>query len=431
MSKKSGDKPLTSLQDLPPDLNVDKQATWDDREARLESADREKIDTIVLSEDIQRGGKIRVTRRGPNQQNFSYVCTVPAEQWDTERSMEIFKAEYGGGDYECKTFRSNGQMYKPFSFSIDPRFKGRLDDDQIARLAAETKGSNEATSRQMMELMMQRPRDDGGLKASDMIKMMEMQSSKGDQMMIMMVTMMTEAQKSNATLLASVLGRPAPTSSESILLPLVLKMLETKQERTPMNELMEAMVTMKQLQEGKDPEDKEPEDMMTKIANLLGKAAPFVGAITGGNRPQLPTVMAQPESQPQPATEPRPVQPELPPLGPVGMQLPFMARQGLVFIIGKAEKNADPALYADMIIDNFSADQLPQLKKILTAPDWCFQLWGDESRVAHVRPWLEELRQLIISYDANSPASDAGGPDSGGIRTEQPSTGPGADTSVP
>lgn len=374
-----------------PDLSDQVLAEQEAKDIAIENVDREKIDEIILSNDLQKGGKIRLERKGPIDQNYQYICTLPAEQWDTEKSLEWLKKLYGGGDYQARTFRANGQMYKPFSFSIDYRIKGKLDDDEIRRISGDNAKGSDSMAAKMLD-MIQRPSADG-FTGSSMVKMMELTGQRGSEMMTLVMTMMMKSQETMATVLAAALSNRG-----SGIDPVMLELLRAKQERPPMMEIVEAIKAIRELSDtnaGKEKE-MEPDDMMSKITKLIGVAAPVLGGMFGGaangNGAKIPASPAIEQGQG--------------PAGAVGM-MPVHIRMMIDQLLKAAARGSDPGLYADLIIDNATPAQLEMLKNILTDEKWCGNLWGDEARVASVRPWLENLKQLILSYEPNSVSNTA------------------------
>lgn len=418
-----GDEPLNSLAS-PLDKAEARKAQREEREATLADADKDNIDKIVLSNEFGKGGKIRIKRKGKLDQTFQYVATVKADDWDSEGTVEWCKKMFGGGDYECQTFRSNGQMYKPFTFSIDYRYKGELDEEAIKKLA-DAPGKEGEQITKFLEVMGRR---DDGMKTGDILAMMQDSSKTNMQTMMMMMTMQQKSAEQSAmmqmqmmtammtALTSAMAGKPQSSSTENLL----LEMIKQKQERSPMSETLEMMAQIKEIFD-KPKEDKEEkeDDMFSKIGRIAG---PLLSGLTGGGfTPGAPAPAARPQvtSAPagvQPTAAPQ-VEEPAPRLGGLYATLPFQQRLAFDSILGAASRNADPSIYADLIIDQTAPEQLPALKETLTAPDWCARLFGDESLVASIRPWLNELRQMVLDYGTESPEQHGPGnppPDTAG-----------------
>ena len=370
----------------------------EEREARLDIADREAIDNIVLSSDVGKGGKIRITRKGPLDHTYQYVTTVPADAWNTESSFEFVKKTYGGGDYKCQTFRANGQLYKPFEFSIDYRIKGSLDEDEIKRLALEQQGQMSRTTTSDMFKMFDMLRDnkpqDTGFKSGDMIKLMEMNSQKSDQMMVMMMTMMNESSKNMMGMMQVMMAGQANKGSG--IDPVILQLLTAKSEKTPILEVLETMKAIKELTSN----EKQPEEEKPFWERLAMAAAPaLLGGLTGagagaGAPAAAPTAPAGQLENQTPTEE---------------MLNNYLVRMFLGKILTAATENRDPALYADMISETLSPAQLDMLKNVLTQADWAVKLFGQDQRVASCIEWLTELKQLILTDASSEPTTESAG----------------------
>jgi len=367
---------------------------WAVQDEALDNVDREKIDEIILSNDVQKGGKIRIERRGPMDQKFYYLCTVPPEGWNTEDMIERCKLKFGGGDYQCRTFRANGQMYKMFNFSIDPRFKGQLDEEEIKRLAADGGLKSGDMTTRLLD-MVQAPRGDG-IKMTEIMGLMDRATGKSDSTMAMMMTMMMKSQETQSqnftamiTALATMFAGKGGQDNQTILMELI----KQKQDRPPMSETLEMMRQIKDIFE-KEPDDKE-ETMWEKVGKLLAPVAERMVGFT-------PAIPGQPQAQVR--TPPK----------PQGLVAMMPAEYAVLFKMGlkAARQNSDPALYLDLMVDQMDEQSFQMVKQTLTPDDWCVKLFGDEAQVADIRPWLDELRRLILAYEPDSPiAAGPGSPD--------------------
>lgn len=356
------------------------------KDDKLDNVDRDAIDSIIMSNDVQKGGKIKVEFRGPTAQNFAHLCYIAPEDWETETTIEKFKALYGGGEYQCRTFRANGQMYKMFKFNIDPRFKGSLDMSE--REAISNGKPSEVTSKLID--MLQRPKEDG-IKISDFLGMMQKSTDRSSESMVMMMTMMMksmEVSQQNSvammtammTMMTGLMGQKPSNDNQALL----IKLIEQKSTATPMNETLEMMAKIKDLFE-KEPEPEKEETMLDRIMKV---AAPLLGGLTGQQPQQVP-----------PGPQPGQIPPPQRGIDQLPMEYQMMFRMGM----NAAEKGSDPTLYYDLIVDNLNAQQIAGLQNLLTPPDWCARLFGNENEVAHIRQWLDDLRDMILTHGVQSP----------------------------
>jgi hypothetical protein len=399
------DNPLNPLAG-PLNNAEERKAAREEKEAIIADSDKDAIDKIILSEQFGKGGKIRVTRKGPLDQAYQFVTYIKADEWDSEDSIEYCRKMFGGGDYKCQTFRASGAMYKPFTFSIDYRYKGQLDEQAIKALADE-KGQSADNTSKLLEVMSKR---DEGLKMTDFVAMMQDSSKTNMQMMMMMMTMQQKSSEQAAmqqmqmmtammTAMSSAMAGKSSNGTENLLLELI----KQKQERSPMSETLEMMAQIKDIFEPKKESEEKEDDVFSKIGKVAG---PLLSGLMSGQQPQI----ARPQVTSPPAAQPKAEAPEAAPkLGGLYATLPLGQRLFFDSMLGAASRGTDPGLYADLIIDQTPPQELPKLKEILTAPDWCAKLFGDEQLVASIRPWLDELRQMVLEYGTESPEQHAPG----------------------
>jgi hypothetical protein len=137
--------------------------------------------------------------------------------------------------------------------------------------------------------------------------------------------------------------------------------------------------------------------------------------IARGNTP-LPPVQwpHRPEDRAMPPASPAPVQPS----EGNGMIHP-MLKHYLGVLVQKAADNSDPALYADVILDNAPPDQIQTL--LMQRPTPVEYLIGIEPRIAQHREWFSSLMGTL--FDAiTAPPDDAEGTESTGSTEVTPKT---------
>jgi hypothetical protein len=167
-----------------------------------------------------------------------------------------------------------------------------------------------------------------------------------------------------------------------------------------MVETLEMMKSIKEIFDDK-PETEEKDDMWSKIGKIAG---PVLAGVMNGGAPKPAVTGAAPAAQINPGAAqavPKGLIYQMP------IQFQMMFRMGLA----AARKNSDPVLYYDLLIDQMDEAGIKFLQETLTGDDWCAKLFGDETQVADIRPWLDELRQLIITHgtDPVTPEPPAGG----------------------
>lgn len=369
-------------------------------EHKLDGIDLRKINEILESEDVQKGGFIRLERRGPFDQKYAYITKMAPEDFDIDNIAKL----YGGGEYQGRTFRANGQMYKMFNFSIDSRFKGALGEEAIRQLSDGDKG-NGGMNKTLLEAALSRPTSPEN-NPNFMGKMMEMMGAKSDSTMLMMMTMlqtmtsqMNAAQENSTKIMVAMMtsmGAAKPVGLD----PVIVELLKQKASVDPLEHMLKMMGMAKELTAGA-PQEKDK----TMLEQVVSAAAPAVAHLfmgkMGAAPPPLPTVSApMPQSiQPQ---KPAPVQ-----IQPEDMQA-LMIRQFLSQILSAAARNSDPSLYVDMIFDNCNEVQIAEVKQNLTDAAWPVNMFGDDQRAVQFRPWLEELKKQVLADDATNDTIPSG-----------------------
>lgn len=372
-------------------------------EDRLDGIDLQKINDIISAPDIQKGGTIRIERRGEMDDKFAYVAKIPAESFDMDR----IKKMYGGGEYYCRTFRANGQMYKTFGFSIDHRIRGQLDESEIKQLAGGDRGSD------MNKVLLDAALGNKGPQTLDsnpsfMSRLLETMESKSSQTMMMMMTMMqtmtqsmNSSQEKSTQMMVALLSQPKP-ASDGGMATVLAEILKQKATVNPLEDMIKMMAMLKEITTGA-PAEREPA-MWEKMLSAGGPA--LVGLLTGGRvQPQspLPEVVAeQPASLPQAPAVQSTTQPQ--------PEMTLGVRAFIGLLLNAAAKNSDPAVYVDMILDNVSDVQLTEIRGHLTDASWPVNVFGADHRAVQFRPWLEELKQMILEPDADTKPSGVESP---------------------
>lgn len=414
-NKMTADEPLNGLAEpLDEAINTRRQPPARTEETaedmKLEGIDLEKINAIISSDDVQKGGFIRLSRRGAFDQKFSYMCRLAPEDFDIERIKKL----YGGGEYQGRTFRANGQMYKMFEFNIDSRFKGQLDVEALSRAAAD---DGTSVNKSLLEAALSGKPSSLENNPNFVGKLMETMSAKSDSTIMMMMQMMQQqsqqaiaAQSSNMQLMVAMIttmGNKQPTGMD----PILLEILKDKATGDPMERMLKLVTMAKGL-----VADAKPEREPTMLENIVSAAAPAVASMFGAGRPAGPPtqVVVGPSPTPQPAQVQQQQQQPSP-----DMQQSFMIRQFLGQVLAAAKRNSDPAIYVDMIYDMTSDEQLAQIRANLTDTAWPVNIFGDDPRAVQFRPWLEELKKLLLEDVTNITTANAE-PGNGVQQSEQP-----------
>lgn len=436
----------TSLKDLSPeDLEAQKrELDLAQRESLQqgsevvveEDPEMQAIDAILHSNDLE-GGTIRISRRGPTEQNFSYLCKMKTGEFD----IDFIKNVYGGGYYQCKTHRSNGQMYKGFEFAIDPRFRGSMDvsknggedraADPIAMLraasdiTAQGNRGQDASTQAMMKMQSESMQMFLGMMQANALQ----QQQSADRSLQMVTTMMT----------AVTTNKHAPSEGITVkdllvLIPTLVPLLKGEKAVTPtLLETIEAMTKMRELvSSGTVAEMPEPpKTVVQQFMEALPHAASIVSSLRG--QPPAPAI-TPPSAQarlPGHAAGPNGKQPiaGAPPATPAavlpGQPVEAAAStddrkvQLLATLVSAARRNREVELYHDLVVDELEDSEVPMFKEVLTNSQTFASLFSNIPDFPSLAPWFEELRvMLLTTLNSTSEFSLNGGP------AEQSSTKP-------
>lgn len=382
-----------------------------------ENESYQQITDMLKANDLE-GGTIRISRRGPGETGHSYCTKIKVQEFD----IEFVKKTFGGGDYICQCFRANGQLGRRFTFSIDARFKGSLDTtDRGVMGVAQDNGS-------AMVKMVEALRQDN--KGSDMTPILQtMMKASSDNMAMMMAMMqqstqmMTSAMTSIATMAASG-KKDGGDESMKALVPVLVAMIN--KPSAPVGSIEETVKTMALLkgmyepQGGGDGEDKE-EGLLDKVFKLGGPLiSALVAARQGGGVPmvvppqrQLPAPGGQAQHQAQPQHQPQHHVQHQDQAQHQEQAQPAPAPSQEILMLGMflhgAEKDSDPGLYHDLLMDLVQENQVEVMEEVLKSENYLDLLYSSSpealAKAKQHKAWFDELRSLVL----NSIASTRGG----------------------
>lgn len=387
-------------------------------DGRPEDPSIKEIEDMLKANDLE-GGSLRLSRRGPLDTGFAYIGKFRIKDFDIEQ----VKRMYGGGDYKAQTFRASGQLGKGFAFSIDPRFKGVIEVDTRAAQQAPGNGQQIDIPR-IMEMM--KPQQDNSMK-----ELMQMMQKSSESSLMMMMQMMQQSTQVMVAAMTSAANRPQPENQMAMLMPVLIEMIKAGKEGgkggSTMAEILTGMKQVKDLMsDDKDPEEKEEDSFGMKLIKAIGPAvlpAIMGGSVVGpapasrvapgrisapgpgpghsqsapGNSPQGSSAQAQPGTglQPEPSAQSA-AQPD----ATANMIGIFMVQ-----LVGAAEKQSDPGLYHDLIVDALGDEHAERLLTLLKSDDWLEQMYGAQpdilARAKIQIKWFEGLRSMLLeSLDA-------------------------------
>jgi len=347
-------------------------------EAWEDNVDLQKIRDILGNHDIS-GGKVRLERKGPTDQVYQYITSIPIEQFD----IDHVKKTFGGGDYIARTFRANGQMFKPFNFSIDYRFKGALDEAAIKEMRA-------APAQDQSKIIdaIGRVAGESGSSTMAMIKVMEMAQKQQENSTALLMKLMMDSQERQMAMMTQMFAAAKPAPQQQIdfgtaITPILLEMIKNK-SASPIGETINMMKQLRDFSTSeKEPEPEKEEDMFEKLLKVGLSALPGIiqaqpGPITNGQRSVSP--------MPNQSLPPRELQ-------MANMKVKLFTEQ----LIRAAQKDSDPLVYYELIRDMLNDEQVVMLKQTLTDDHWRVNLFGPDPRIDQCLGWFEELRQLVLN----------------------------------
>lgn len=340
-----------------------------------EKDDISKLQSLLKELDMS-GGVARIFRQRPGQADYPYLSEMPIDAF----SLENLKRIFGGGKYLVRFAAKGGRYVRSIRFAIDNCFKGEMDTVNTPPTPAATQQTNDNSA--LLAFMMQQQQS---------------QQQQQQAMMTLMITMMTESQRSMAGVMSAALGgKQAPSEPASKFIEVMMPMLtESMKPRGGLTELAETVKLTKELI-GPPQEKEEKDDMLERLMTV---GAPLLGAFM--NRGQAP--------QPQP--QPRPVAPAAPAaLPPTQEQLAQAKAQDLLnklrfvtpILVRAAKKGAYIDSYLDILDDSLDDEGYEMLTFMLQRDDWVTTLFNDNPEVIANRKWFDDLREAILNPDEDT-----------------------------
>ena len=145
------------------------------------------------------------------------------------------------------------------------------------------------------------------------------------------------------------------------------------------------------------------ESLLGVASKGLDMLGPMIAAQASAPKPAPVAPAPAPRQVIQQPPAPTPV-----PEDPMLQQL-FWLRNQVGALIRQAAKGGDPALYADVFMDNLPDFLTPEaVFEQMTAPDAVTRLVQLDSRVQHYLPWFEKFREAVLAqFEDDEPAASA------------------------
>jgi hypothetical protein len=292
-----------------------------------------------------------------------------------ELTLEKIQQEFGKGRYRVRGIRANGQYVKQTMIDIATDARG-------AAPAAPPPAAPAAAP--------------GFASIQEYIAMEEAREQKRSNSIREWVAILAPL---GTAIIPAIIGNKGPTLAELSTTLTNMKALAGGNESSlgKVEEIAKLIDAVKGIGGSDEKTGSTWVDLIRDVAKELG---PALGAIVatklpGISAPALPNpAAARPQLNPTPA--PAPAQP--PKEADEMAQLLTWLREQLEGLVHQAKKNSDPALYADVVLDNLPDGVDPALlKNFLAKPDWWASLTMFYSAVRPYGVWFTECRKHLLT----------------------------------
>jgi len=369
----------------------------------------DRIQQLVRELDIA-GGIARIHRQAPGRSSHDYVGEMDVDGF----SLEKVKQVYGGGHFKVRFSAATGRYVKQIAFSIDPSFRGEIDRQPTPSQPAMPQPAPGDVNGLLM--MMIKAGEDRAARAEQAARdASERAAQMQAGMLTTLVTMMVEAGKANAQVMAAVMGREprdvTPTEPGSRLLEAMMPLLvQNAQPRHGLTDLVETVKVVRELSTSQQDAEPEKEDMLDKVMKV---GAPILGAIMarGQPMPTVPVPVPQPQPQPQPQKA-LPAQDDAQQAAEAKVRsLIGQLRVVTPVLVKAAARNAPIESYMDILDDTLDDESWAYLVAFLQRDDWVSTLFGDNPGVVRHKPWFDNFREMVLHEGEEE--ADSQGPDAG------------------
>lgn len=299
----------------------------------------------IIQELEEAGGYVILFKKRPDSTKWDRIQKFGASEFSIDAIPEIF----GGGDYKVSVYSNEGVHQNTYALSFDPRVKGRLDAEYEKGFSTSRDSSFEM--RGILEVMS---------------KQTEQANARFEKLLEILVTKIAGTEQDSEEKLLNklkiykeVLG--GGTDNRELLVDMFKSGLEIAREA----------------KEGKN-------DLMSigekLLSSLTERMLPAPAEPLKPKEPIPQTVIKKPED----------------------LLVKDQIVQSLPYLVQQAKRNGNPAVYAQMILDNCLDKEIPELKKILEFSDIIQQITFLQPEAAQYIPWftelIGELKELIVEW---------------------------------
>lgn len=303
--------------------------------------------------------KVSVYRTGREYHGKQiFIASMAPEEF----SLEYLRDKCGGGDFRIH-IRKDGGLIANRAVSVEKQ-KEKTDVETLAEMMKQNNIQNN-----------QNQNSDG---LERMVETMSTGFSQLGQMLIQM-------QSNQAPAPAPV----DPTAQMTSMLAMMASMKDIMSNKEPVINPMDGI--LKGIELAKEIVPKEGEantfDVLLESIKTFGKPiAEMAGQLTNKTLPNntinhLPAGMPQKQPQaPQPPNE--------------GAMFKILVKHQVSMLLKQAARGADPGLYADLILDQLSEDQI---QKFLGDPNWFANITAIVPEITNYQDWFTQLHDFVMA----------------------------------
>jgi hypothetical protein len=345
-------------------VDGDQAVEGDDNLNDLSSEERDALKAVLELEGAQ-DARWKVFRMAPVVQGKAVgYCETFAS---SELSMEEIRNRFGRGKYRVHGTRSNGEFLKQVTFDI-------ATDAPIQPTAPAQSGNSDAVA--LIERMNEREE-----KASERRRDLMNLAIPAAIAALPAIFQTMFGRRDNPIEMIAALKTLSPPQPD--MLGLVGKLIEVAADKGG----------------GGHSET----NWIDLAKEALGQLSPLLQAKFGGidaNTPTTPPALLQSRAIASNIRSSAQLQASEP-VEDSMLKLISWVRGVLVFLVVKAQKNSDPALYADYVLDNVpNGVDIVQFAKYLNEPNWWDVLQQFHPGVAPYQGWFHQFRdELIAAYE--------------------------------
>jgi hypothetical protein len=270
-------------------------------------------------------------QRGSGKEGLNFLDSFPSDKYKPDEIYLLLRDKYGTGDYRVQ-LRENGKLRSNRLVSVEaPNIVSRETNDGLSGVAEQMMAQIQRQNEMIAQLFQQKPQEDTEQKFLEKMLVYKQLFDNG--------------------------GHSKPQGIQEII--------------QTVSGLKELGINVGGIQTDGEKED--------GFGDMLEKATPVLTALLSQNG------QPQPQSRPNPQYRPNPA-PKRP--DPMSLKLKF----GIATLVKAARKNSPREMYADLILDHVSEEQV---KDFLMSSDSFEKLISVDKNVKEHKEWFEDLSEHL------------------------------------